>query len=289
MGTIEGRLARPIAKGGLVKTLNQITRLLKFNRDEERRRNVDPFVVDAGLVVAAGSYLVSPEGQPTRVRSPIQKILIVLPHEKVGAIDWVAGRGVAETTRVALHEGRDLINRKRAEGLSIVLVLGRQHDGIGTTSLTIAVGSAKVVSNLVGGNAEAKRSRCLVVRKSVRVRRIRAHNAGPGDARGTAQRPTGPKMRQVAYRVVGGKVSLPDRRKLLQDRHGVATGGVRIGCRIGPGVLKHHRECQAYVALIDRLNPIHDSKDVVVCVGRTSQSPGVFTVRFSRNLNHFEW
>src|SRR5712671_3514894 len=130
MVAIEGRLARPIGKGGLVKTLNQITSLLEFNREKERPRNVDPFVVDARLVIAAGGNLVSPEGQPASVRGPIQKVRIVLSHKKVCAIDWVAGRGVAETTRVGLHEGRDLIYRKRAEGLSIVLVLGRHHDGI---------------------------------------------------------------------------------------------------------------------------------------------------------------
>src|SRR6267154_815133 len=185
-GTIDGRLARPIAKGGLVKTLNQIAGLLKFNRDEERRRNVDPLVVDARLVIAAGGDLVSPEGQPTRVRSPIQKILIMLPHEKVGAIDWVAGRGVGQATRVLVNEGSYLVNRKRAEGLIIVLILCRHHDGVCTAGLPIAVRGVKVVANLVRGNAEAKRSRCFLVRQSVRVVPIRhADNTRPGDARGT--------------------------------------------------------------------------------------------------------
>src|SRR5258706_3492270 len=82
------RSSRKIAKPGLVHSVNEIARLLKFNRQEESRRNVDQSDLTA-LRIRARSYLVHPKGQAGGVRLAIKKIGVMLSYEKGYIVKWI--------------------------------------------------------------------------------------------------------------------------------------------------------------------------------------------------------
>src|SRR5207302_8001314 len=93
-------------------------------------------------------------------------------------------------------------------------------------------------------------------------------------------------MRHVAW--LTRKVCVPVIREFIERRDGVATGIVWIvGSR--PRVLKYNRKCQPNISLVNSLNCVHDSEDVIIRGGRTSQSRDVFKVGFGGDLNNLEW
>src|SRR5258706_12764851 len=67
----------------LIHAFDQIARLLKFDRKEEGARDIDSLQLDALLIDTTGINLISPEGKTTRVRFAVEKIEILLSHEKV--------------------------------------------------------------------------------------------------------------------------------------------------------------------------------------------------------------
>src|SRR6476646_9218106 len=75
----------------LVKPLDQVTCLLKFNRKEESRRDIyaPQYGVAGRTRLLAFSDLITPERQATRVRFPVKKIEVVLPHEEIGLVNWI--------------------------------------------------------------------------------------------------------------------------------------------------------------------------------------------------------
>src|SRR5207302_8487169 len=62
MRSAQGGSANRIAVGRLIHPLDQITRLLKFNRKEVSCRDVHSLQVDARLISSARSYLIGPKG-----------------------------------------------------------------------------------------------------------------------------------------------------------------------------------------------------------------------------------
>ena len=91
-----------IAVGGFVETFDQVTGLLKFNRQEERRRGVDALEVAACQVVPTGFDVVGPETNTARVRLAIQKVEIVLPDKETRDI---AGIGTVRTVVIDDRHG----------------------------------------------------------------------------------------------------------------------------------------------------------------------------------------
>src|SRR5207302_11313329 len=81
-----------VAVCSLVKSLNQITRLLKFGRKKVSGRDIDAFQLKACLVCAARSNLVGPKGQAALVGLSIKKIMIVLTNEYRRVINWIRSR-----------------------------------------------------------------------------------------------------------------------------------------------------------------------------------------------------
>ena len=53
--------------------VTEITRVLKFNRNIKRGRDINAFDLDATGVIAAGTNLIRPERKPIRVRFPLQE------------------------------------------------------------------------------------------------------------------------------------------------------------------------------------------------------------------------
>ena len=76
----------------LVHPLNQITSLLKFNREKVGSRDIDPFQLHAGLIGAAGSDLIDPKRQAICIGRSIQEVVIVLADKVRWIIDDVRGR-----------------------------------------------------------------------------------------------------------------------------------------------------------------------------------------------------
>src|SRR5205814_887661 len=77
------RRSARVAISHFVHALNQITCLLKFNRQEVSCRDVDALQINADLIGTAGSNLIDPKCQTIRVRRSIEKVVIVLAN-KVG-------------------------------------------------------------------------------------------------------------------------------------------------------------------------------------------------------------
>src|SRR5437870_13721305 len=93
-------------------------------------------------------------------------------------------------------------------------------------------------------------------------------------------------MRHVAW--LTRKVCVPVIREFIERRDGVATGIVWIfGSR--PRVLKYNLKCQPNISLVNSLNCVHDSVDVIIRGARTSQSRDVVKVEHGRALNRPEW
>src|SRR5207249_9389726 len=63
--------------------VNKITCLLKLSRKEKCCRNVHTLSADALLIAAARGDLIGPKRQATRVGLTIQKVEILLPHERI--------------------------------------------------------------------------------------------------------------------------------------------------------------------------------------------------------------
>src|SRR5262245_24275439 len=100
MRAAERRRAGSVTISNLVEALNEITGLLKFDGEEERRRHIDTPYFVALNVVAAGSNLVSPEVPAALIRLSIQKVVIVLPHQIPNIVDRVGRQtGVVVSNR----------------------------------------------------------------------------------------------------------------------------------------------------------------------------------------------
>src|SRR2546421_9136341 len=145
---------------------------------------------------------------------------------------------------------------------------------------------AKIMSDFMSWNGHAKRRHCFEIRNAIRACRTCTNNPRKGNARGSAQTPAGPQMRHVAWRA--GKVSIPYRLEFVEHRDCIAARRVGIVRRV-PGVLEYDREGEPDVSLINRLNLIHDTENVVVRGGRRSaEALHVFKVRFGSNFGNFE-
>src|SRR2546426_6174309 len=103
MRAADGGRTSCIAVSGLVETFDQVTSLLKFNRQEERRRSVDALQFAAGQVVSTRFDVVGPETNTARVGLAIQKVEIVLPYKKARDI---AGIGTGRTIVIDDRHGR---------------------------------------------------------------------------------------------------------------------------------------------------------------------------------------
>src|SRR5207302_4520115 len=88
--------------GSLVNALDQITSLLKFDREKESCGDVNSFRLDARLIVAAGSDLIGPEGEARSVRLTIEKIVIVLA-DKILRVVYHVRRRLGHV----IHDGYD--------------------------------------------------------------------------------------------------------------------------------------------------------------------------------------
>src|SRR5712692_779152 len=64
-----------------IQTFDKKSRLLELCRKEERSRHHDAFILDACLVIAAGSNLAAPESQATLVRLATEKVAVILANE----------------------------------------------------------------------------------------------------------------------------------------------------------------------------------------------------------------
>ncbi len=71
--------------------LDEISGLLKFDRDKESRRDVSALVVDARRVRDATSDLAGPERKPAGVRLAIEKIYVMLTHKEGRLVDRIGG------------------------------------------------------------------------------------------------------------------------------------------------------------------------------------------------------
>src|SRR6185312_12810389 len=73
-----------VAVRRFVNAFDKITGLLEFNRKEECRRHIDAahFCVAGRAGLLALSYLIGPMRQAGSVRFAIQKVVVMLPHEK---------------------------------------------------------------------------------------------------------------------------------------------------------------------------------------------------------------
>src|SRR5205085_10796997 len=76
-----------IAERRLVHFLDQISRLLKLNRQKERRRSVDALDVGARLIAGASGDVAYPELKTARVGHAIQKIYVLLLDVEIGIVD----------------------------------------------------------------------------------------------------------------------------------------------------------------------------------------------------------
>src|SRR2546428_8453815 len=123
------RCAISTAVSGLVHSLDQITRLLKFNREEVRCRDVHSLQVDARLVRTARSYLIGPEGQSGGIRQAIQEVIIMLPYKESCLIDRIRSRrrkivikNRHRRRRPGTKSGANRITQRNAKRLSPFLV-----------------------------------------------------------------------------------------------------------------------------------------------------------------------
>ena len=100
-----------VAVSGLVGPVNQVTRPLKFYRQEIRCADVDSLGFHALSITSAEHDLVSPERESVGIRLSIEKVAIMLPHKISGIVDRIhAADGsddVGKTNRVrGTHGGR---------------------------------------------------------------------------------------------------------------------------------------------------------------------------------------
>jgi hypothetical protein len=72
-----------------VRAVDEVARLLKFNREEEGRRRVDAAHGAARAVGAAALDVRDPEGFAGRVGEAVEEVGVVLADEEVRAVDGV--------------------------------------------------------------------------------------------------------------------------------------------------------------------------------------------------------
>src|SRR6266481_2071363 len=89
MSTVQGRLAIPISVRGFVNAFDQITSFLELNRQIERSRNVDAFLLDTLLIVPARGDLLGPEILPVSIALSIQEVVIMLADQHRRIIDRI--------------------------------------------------------------------------------------------------------------------------------------------------------------------------------------------------------
>src|SRR5205807_7591947 len=76
--------------------------VLKLNRKEKSRRDIDSLDLDALRIVAAGSDVTDPKVKARRVRLAVKKIKILVPHKKLRVITGV-GWGSRRVAFVVLN------------------------------------------------------------------------------------------------------------------------------------------------------------------------------------------
>ena len=118
------RSAAGAAVRRFVEALDQITRLLEFDRQKVSRRDIDPLQFNAGCVTAAGNNFVGPELQARSIRFAVEKVHIVLSDEPACFIYRIAcgrgGRCLGSGLRIFLitylveRDGVETVGRVRA-------------------------------------------------------------------------------------------------------------------------------------------------------------------------------
>src|SRR5258706_7146398 len=88
----EYRRATAVAVRRVIEALDQITGLLKLQRRKVSGRDVDAPEFQAGLVPSAGSYLIGPKCQTTRVGLPVEEVVIMLAGEVLRIINHIRCR-----------------------------------------------------------------------------------------------------------------------------------------------------------------------------------------------------
>src|SRR5204863_8666218 len=81
---------RAWSKGRFVRQISNQAGLLKFERQKEGRRGVDPSYLATSDITGARVDIVDPEGKSRGVRLAIEKVKILLSHKEVGCIDHIA-------------------------------------------------------------------------------------------------------------------------------------------------------------------------------------------------------
>ena len=87
------RCVRDIPERCLVKTIDFVASLLKFDREEIGGADADTLCFNALCIVAAGRNFVSPEAQAAGVRLTIEEVEVVLADEEFDAVNRVRTGG----------------------------------------------------------------------------------------------------------------------------------------------------------------------------------------------------
>jgi hypothetical protein len=99
---IECRGSGSLTERRLVSALDEVSCLLKLNREEEGTRHVVTARRSTIRVRAARLNLVRPERETRCVRIAIKEVSIVLTNEEIGLVNWVVRGRISQTTRVGL-------------------------------------------------------------------------------------------------------------------------------------------------------------------------------------------
>ena len=144
-----GRRADGVAVTGLIHSFHQITRLLKFNRQEVSRRNINALHVDALWVRAARSDLVRPKVPAARIRIAAEKIVVVFLHIESRLIDGIRRRGRC----VVVGDG----NHRRvrgAQGCSDRIAQGHEKELVSFDVRIVNNQHIKRLARLAGGEVQ---------------------------------------------------------------------------------------------------------------------------------------
>jgi len=93
MRPAKGRGTAAVAISSLIKALNEISGVLKLDREEECCRDVDALNLCALWLQGAVFNLASPKVESARVRFAIEKVEVVLSDKETGRIDRVSPVG----------------------------------------------------------------------------------------------------------------------------------------------------------------------------------------------------
>src|SRR6185369_14657455 len=120
MGTTQGRCAQRIAEGDFVKPFRQITGFLKFDRKKLSCRSIYASDLAATFIRTASPDVVHPEFQPRGVGFAVEKIKILLAHQKRVRLERVSAKRVriSEHLQKQICEGRsgDISGAQSTEG-----------------------------------------------------------------------------------------------------------------------------------------------------------------------------